>query len=140
MMVVLLLYGYRVGIPSSRKIERRAYEEVAFRVLAGGQHPDHTRISEFRRIHGQALSGLFVQVLILCRKAGLARLGHVALDGTKIKANASNRRERGSQAQGPAQLHRPGEQDPEGDPTSTCRDSMRRLLSIRPIRSSWRRQ
>lgn len=89
MMVALLLYGYCVGIPSSRKIERRTYEDVAFRVLAGGQHPDHTRISEFRRIHGQALSGLFVQVLKLCQKAGLVKLGHVAIDGTKIKANAS---------------------------------------------------
>jgi transposase len=89
MMVALLLYAYCVGIPSSRKIERRTYEDVAFRVLTGGQHPDHTRISEFRRIHGCALSSLFVQVLKLCQKAGLVKLGHVAIDGTKIKANAS---------------------------------------------------
>jgi transposase len=89
MMVALLLYAYCIGIASSRKIECRTYEDVAFRVLTGGQHPDHTRISEFRRIHGKALAGLFVQVLRLCRKAGLVKLGHVAIDGTKVKANAS---------------------------------------------------
>ena len=89
MMVSLLLYAYSVGVASSRKIERRTYEDVAFRFIAGGQHPDHTTISEFRRVHLQALSGLFVQMLALCVKAGLVRLGHVALDGTKVKANAS---------------------------------------------------
>lgn len=89
MMVALLLYAYCVGVPSSRKIERRTYEDIAFRVITADQHPDHVRISEFRRRHLKALSGLFVQVLRLCRKAGLVRLGHVALDGTKVKANAS---------------------------------------------------
>ena len=89
MMVALLLYAYCVGVPSSRKIEKRTYEDVAFRVLAGNTQPDHTRISEFRRIHLQALSKLFVQVLRLCQRMGLVKLGHVALDGTKIKANAS---------------------------------------------------
>lgn len=89
MMVSLLLYAYSVGVASSRKIERRTYEDIAFRVIAAGQHPDHTTISEFRRIHLKALSNLFVQMLALCMKAGLVRLGHVALDGTKLKANAS---------------------------------------------------
>lgn len=89
MMVALLVYGYCVGVPWSRKIERKTYEDVAFRVLAAGQHPDHTRISEFRRIHARALAGLFTQVLKLCMKAGLVKLGHVSLDGTKIKANGS---------------------------------------------------
>ena len=89
MMVALLLYAYCVGVPSSRKIERRTYEDVAFRVIAANEHPDHTRISEFRRVHLDALAGLFVQVLKLCQAAGLVRLGHVALDGTKVKANAS---------------------------------------------------
>jgi transposase len=89
MMVALLLYAYCVGVPSSRKIERRTHEDIAFRVLAGNTHPDHTRISEFRRIHLRALTKLFVQVLRLCQKMGLVKLGHVALDGTKIKANAS---------------------------------------------------
>lgn len=89
MMVALLLYGYCVGVPSSRKIERKTYEDVAFRVIAGEGHPDHSRINEFRRVHLEALAGLFVQVLRLCQKAGLVKLGKVALDGTKMKANAS---------------------------------------------------
>lgn len=89
MMVALLLYAYCVGVPSSRKIERRTHEDIAPRVLAGNTHPDHTRISEFRRIHLRALTKLFVQVLRLCQKMGLVKLGHVALDGTKLKANAS---------------------------------------------------
>src|SRR5216683_2880875 len=86
MMTALLLYGYCSGVASSRKIERKTYEDVAFRVIAAGHHPDHTAISEFRRIHLEALAGLFVQVLQLCRKAGLVKLGHVALDGRKVKA------------------------------------------------------
>ncbi len=89
MMVALLLYGYCVGVPSSRKIEKRTHEDVAFRVIAGNTHPDHSCISEFRRIHLQALAELFLQVLRLCQKAGLVKLGHVALDGTKMKASAS---------------------------------------------------
>jgi len=89
MMVALLVYAYCVGVPSSRKIEKKTYEDIAFRVIAAEQHPDHSRISEFRQVHLEALSGLFVQVLQLCQAAGLVKLGHVALDGTKMKANAS---------------------------------------------------
>jgi transposase len=89
MMLALLLYGYCVGVCSSRQIERRTYEDIAFRLLSGDEHPDHTCISEFRRIHLESLSALFVQVLRLCQKAGLVKLGHVSLDGTKMKANAS---------------------------------------------------
>lgn len=89
MMVGLVIYGYCVGVRSSRKIERATYEDVPFRVLAGGAHPDHTRISEFRREHLADLKALFLEVLCLCREAGLVRLGHVALDGTKVQANAS---------------------------------------------------
>ena len=89
MMVALLLYAYCVGVPSSRKIEKRTYEDLGFRVIAAGQHPDHVRISEFRRRHLKALSALFLQILRLCREAGLVKLGHVSLDGTKVKANAS---------------------------------------------------
>jgi transposase len=89
MMVTLLLYGYCVGKPSSRKIEKATYEEVAFRVLAGDRHPDHDSISSFRKAHIKELGSLFAQVLLLCRAAGLVKLGHVAIDGTKIKANAS---------------------------------------------------
>ena len=89
LLVALLLYGYCVGVHSSRKLERATYESVPFRILAANQHPDHATIAEFRRRHLGALSQLFVQVLQLCEKAGLVRLGHVAMDGTKLRANAS---------------------------------------------------
>lgn len=89
MMMALLIYAYCVGVPSSRKIEKATYESIAFRVLAADQHPDHDTICAFRRRHLQALAALFVQVLRLCQKAGLVKLGHVALDGTKVRANAS---------------------------------------------------
>jgi transposase len=89
MMTLLLLYAYCVGTVSSRKIERACYEDLAFRVLTGNQQPDHSRISEFRRRNLDALKGLFVQILRLCQIAGMVSLGHVALDGTKVKANAS---------------------------------------------------
>lgn len=89
MMVKLLLYAYCTGLPSSRKIERATYRDVAFRVLAADQHPDHDSLAEFRKRHLPALAGLFIQVLRLCQRAGLVTLGHVALDGTKVKAHAS---------------------------------------------------
>lgn len=89
MMTKLIVYAYCVGVPSSRKIEIKTYEDVAFRVLAAGAHPDHDTLAEFRKRHIKALGRLFVQVLLLCREAGLVKLGHVALDGTKVKANAS---------------------------------------------------
>jgi transposase len=89
MMVRLLLYGYARGVYSSRKIQTRTFEDVAFRYLSGDQHPDHATIAEFRKRHLEALSGLFTQALLLCSEAGLVKLGHVSIDGTKIKANAS---------------------------------------------------
>lgn len=94
LMLKLLLYGYAVGIASSRRIEKASYEEVAFRYLAANQHPDHDTLAEFRRRHLAAVTGLFLPVLKLCQEAGLVKLGHVALDGTKIKANASRHRNR----------------------------------------------
>jgi transposase len=89
MMTALLLYAYSQGIYSSRRIDRACHERVDFMAVTGLSYPDFRTISEFRKRHLGALSGLFVQVLGLCRKAGLVKLGHVALDGTKIKANAS---------------------------------------------------
>jgi transposase len=89
MMTGLLLYAYCTGSRSSRKIEQATYESVPFRVLAANQHPDHDTICDFRKRHLAALSDLFVQVLDICREAGLAKLGHVALDGSKFLANAS---------------------------------------------------
>jgi len=85
----LLLYGYCIGVTSSRQIERRTYEDVAFRYLAADQHPDHDTLAAFRQQHLQSLAGLFVQALQLCQKAGLVKLGHVAIDGSKLQANAS---------------------------------------------------
>ncbi len=89
MMVKLLLYAYCTAVYSSRRIAKHVHEDVAFRVLAAGNTPDFRTISEFRRRHLEALSGLFRQVLELAQQAGLVKLGHVALDGTKIRANAS---------------------------------------------------
>jgi transposase len=89
MMVALLLYAYRSGIYSSRRIARGCEERLDFQAVTALNQPDFRTISEFRRRHLDALAGLFVQVLAVCRKAGLAGLGHVAVDGTKIKANAS---------------------------------------------------
>lgn len=89
MLVKILLYAYAVGIPASRQIARELEENVAFRVLAANQRPDFRTISDFRKQHLAALTDLFVQVLKLCQRAGLVKLGHIALDGTKVQANAS---------------------------------------------------
>ena len=89
MLVAVLLYAYAVGVPASRQITRRLHEDIAFRVLAANTTPDFRTISDFRKQHLAALRGLFVQVLRLCQHAGLVKLGHIALDGTKLKANAS---------------------------------------------------
>jgi transposase len=88
MMVALLLYAYVVGERSSRRIERRCVEDVAFRVIAANRAPDHSTISRFRQRHAERLAELFVQVLALCAKAGMVRVGTVAVDGTKLAANA----------------------------------------------------
>jgi transposase len=89
MMTALLLHGYASGLYSSRRIAKAAVERADFMMIVAGDPPDFRTISEFRRRHLRALGGLFVQVLKLAEKAGLVKLGHVALDGTKIKANAS---------------------------------------------------
>lgn len=89
LMAKLLLYGYTRGVRSARKLAQGCLEDVAFRILAAGQQPDFRTIAAFRARHLGALEGLFDQVLQLCRKAGLAKLGHVAVDGTKVRANAS---------------------------------------------------
>jgi transposase len=88
MMVALFLYSYSVGERSSRRIERRCVEDVAFRVIAANQAPDHTTIARFRVRHARVLADLFVEVLALCQKAGMVKVGKVAVDGTKMAANA----------------------------------------------------
>jgi len=89
LLVKVLFYAYAVGIPASRQIARELEENVAFRVLAANQRPDFRTISDFRQEHLAALSDLFRQVLTRCQRAGLVKLGHIALDGTKLQANAS---------------------------------------------------
>jgi transposase len=95
MMVALLLYAYATGERSSRRIERRCREDVAYRVIAAGRIPDHATIARFRARHEDALAGLFTQVLGLCVEAGIASAGVLAVDGTKIAADASGHRNKG---------------------------------------------
>jgi transposase len=89
MMTVLLLYAYATGVFSSRGIEKATVEDLAFRFLSGNEHPHFTTINQFRATHRAALAALFHQLLAACMSAGLVKLGHVAIDGTKMKANAS---------------------------------------------------
>jgi len=89
MMVKVWVYAYMRGIRSSRRLERALYEDVGFRVLAANQQPDHWTLSNFRRRHHEALAQLFVQSVRLAQDAGLVKLRHVAVDGTRLKANAS---------------------------------------------------
>jgi transposase len=89
MMIALFLYAYAVGERSTRAIERRCSEDIAFRVITANRVPDHTTIARFRVRHEQALAGLFSDVLVLCARAGLVSVGTVAVDGTKLQANAS---------------------------------------------------
>ena len=92
LMVRVLLFGYATGVRSSRKLEAACVDVVAFRWLAGGTAPDFRSIARFRKRHLAALGHLFVQALALCQAAGMVKLGHVALDGTKVRANASRRK------------------------------------------------
>lgn len=89
MMVKVLVYGYATGVFSSRKLARKLHEDVAFRVLAAGNYPAHRTLCDFRAFHLKELSDLFVQVVKLAKECGLVKLGTIAVDGTKIKANAS---------------------------------------------------
>jgi transposase len=89
MMVKVLVYGYATGVFSSRKIARKLHEDVAFRVLAAGNFPKHRTICDFRALHLKELAGLFMQVVQLARECGFVRLGTIAVDGTKLKANTS---------------------------------------------------
>ncbi len=92
LMLKVLLYGYTTGVRSSRKIEAHCHDDVAFRFLAANQAPDFRSVARFRRHHLDALAALFMQVLELCQAAGMVKLGRVALDGSKVRANASRRK------------------------------------------------
>jgi transposase len=89
MMTGLLLYGYATGVQTSRKLAKHCQEDVAFRVLSANNTPDFRTISDFRKRHLESLQHVFTDILLLCGKAGLVKFGHISLDGTKIKANAS---------------------------------------------------
>jgi transposase len=89
MMIALLLYSYAVGVTSSRAIERRCVDSVAFRVISVNEQPDHSTVARFLIRHRDAIEGLFLEVLALCRQAGMIRVGTVAVDSTKLAANAS---------------------------------------------------
>lgn len=92
LMVKVWLYAYALGVTSSRRLEQRIREDLAFRYLAGGATPDYWTLNDFRRHHRRAINDLFTQVLELAREAGLGRLGHVAIDSTRVGANASRNR------------------------------------------------
>ena len=89
LMLRLIIYGYTVAVCSSRRIEQATFERIDFRVLAADQHPDHDSIAAFRKLHLRAIADLFLQVLLICHQAGMVKLDHVALDGTKLMANAA---------------------------------------------------
>ena len=120
MLLTLLIYGYACRERSSRQIERLCHTDVAFRVICAGDVPDHSVIARFRQAHAEAFAELFVQVLRLCRAAGLARLGTVAIDGSKIAANASRQANRSA-----AWVHTEAEKLDRGDATGNpaTRDS-----------------
>lgn len=101
MMLKLLLYGYATGVCSSRKLERACHHDVAFRFLAGNQTPDYRSIARFRKRHLAVFEELVVQVLAIAKRAGLVKLGRVALDGSKVRANASRRKAMSYERMGP---------------------------------------
>ena len=105
MMLALMLYAFCEGQRSSRRIERRCREDIAYHVLSANQQPDHATICRFRQHHELALAGLFVEVLRLCAEAGLVGAGLLALDGTMLRANTSRERNR-TQAQLQADVER----------------------------------
>jgi transposase len=118
MMVALLLYNYAVGVRSSRVIERRCVEDVACRVIAANRAPDHATVARFRARHEEALSALFYEVLALCAEAGMVRVGTVAVDSTKLAANASldqNRTHAGLRAEAERILGEAAETDARED-------------------------
>ncbi len=89
LLVALLFYGYATGVFSSRKLEKATYDSIAFRYICANTHPDHDTIAEFRKRFLKELEGLFVEILLVAAEMGLVKLGTIALDGSKVKANAS---------------------------------------------------
>jgi transposase len=104
LMLKLLIYGYATGTPSSRKLEQATHRDVAARMLCADQHPDYRSIARFRRRHLEALAELFVEALRLCQKAGLVKLGTLAIDGTKLRADASRHKAMSYERMGAAEV------------------------------------
>jgi transposase len=142
MMVALTLYAYAVGVRSSRTIERRTREDVAFRVIAAGQMPDHATIARFRARHEDAPAGLFTGVLGLCVEAGLASVAVVAVDGTKVAADASGHRNRGHEEIAREILAEAGRIDAEEDAIHGDRrgDELPEELATHGGRKAWIRE
>lgn len=142
MMVTLLLYAYATGERSSRGIERHAREDVAYRVIAANRVPDHATIARFRARHEDALAGLFTQVLGLCAEAGLACAAVVAVDGTKVAADASGRQNKGYEAIAREIVEQAGRIDAEEDELYGERrgDELPEELSTRRGRQEWIRE
>src|ERR1039457_4279448 len=115
MMVGLLVYAYAIGVRSSRQIERRCWEDVAFRVITANRTPDHATIARFRVRHEQAIADLFTNVLRLCGKAGLVKVGVVAVDGSKIAAAATHHQNRSYEQIATEILKEAGETDAAED-------------------------
>ena len=145
LMLKLWLYGFAVNVRSTRKLERRVQEDLGFRFLAGGLRPDHKTLSEFLRRHGEAIEPLFTQVLGWARQAGMARLGRVAIDSTRIKANASPDRLRQQDERQVRQWRRAMEtEDPDQEPglevgTETA-ERLRRAMQRGPGCEAQRKQ
>jgi transposase len=128
----LWLYGFAVNVRSSRKLEQRVQEDLGFRFLAGGLRPDHKTLSEFLRRHGAGIEELFTQVLGWARRAGMVRWGRVAIDSTRIKANASPDRLRRNDEQQVRQWRQQMEQeDPDQDPGLQVEAENRRTAAAR---------
>jgi transposase len=142
MMVALLLYAYAVGERSSRRIERRLREDVAYRVIAAGRAPDHATVARFRGRHEEALAALFTQVLGLCVEAGIASTAVVAVDGTKVAADASGRENRDYEEIAREIIAEAGRIDAEEDELHGDRrgDELPEGLSTRRGRQEWIRE
>jgi transposase len=142
MMVALLVYAYAIGEGSSRAIERRCREDVAFRVITANQVPDHATIARFRVRHEAALGDLFGQVLVLCADAGLVSVGVIALDGSKIAASASDRAIRSYEQIAAEIIEEAGRLDAaEDDIHGPCRgEELPERLAKREGRRAWLRE
>src|SRR5215210_6986219 len=142
MMVALLLYAYAIGERSSRRIERRCQEDVAVRVITANQAPDHTTIARFRQRHEAALGALFGEVLALCAEAGIVGVEVVAIDGTKLHANASQHATRDYEQIAREILEEAGRVDAEEDEQFGARrgDELPSELATAQGRRGWLRE